>query len=127
MPRSPSTRTSTPTRASCSDCGQCPCPAAIRGDTPPIGLLDFLDRWIARLASSHWTRRQTGHLLVTVAAIALLLALTGLIGTIVLREVVSPAGNTSPALRWAAGGGVLGVGSSYAVRRVRSSRSTTTR
>jgi hypothetical protein len=117
----PAPTTPTTPTGPCTTCGSTPCLALVRAETPPVGWIDFLDRTIARLASSHWTIRQSGHLIAILAAIMLAATLFGLAITNKLPMLIGHAGHTPWGWAYVAGSGVL-AGCGYAARRIRNRR-----
>lgn len=115
--------TSTPTAppAPCATCGSTPCLALVRANIPPVGWIDFLDRTIARLTSSHWTVRQSGHLLAFVLLIGLAGTFVSLAATDKLPALIEHATQTPWGWAYLVGGSAL-AGGGYTIRHVRTRR-----
>ncbi|WP_194828244.1 hypothetical protein [Nocardia sp. XZ_19_231] len=45
----------------CDKCSSPTCLALMRAETPPVNLLDFLDRQIKLITSNHWTWSTIGY------------------------------------------------------------------
>jgi hypothetical protein len=106
-----------PASLPCTVCGSTPCMALIRADVSPVGVIDLIDRTLARLTSSHWTARQSAHLGFIIAMIALAITLF----TLALTDRLGPAISHTTHLPWGwaylTGSSLLGVGG-YAVHRI---------
>ena len=105
------------TSAPCTVCGANPCMALIRADIPPLGLVDLVDRTLARLVSGHWTIRDSLHLIALVTMIAFVVTLA----TLAITDRLIPLGVHAAygSWEWAylTGGGLF-ISGGYAVRRI---------
>jgi hypothetical protein len=107
----------------CTGCGTTPCLALVRADIPPVGWIDFFDRTISRLASGHWTIRQSGHLIGSLAVIMLAGILAGLAAANKLPMLIGQAVHTPWDWAYVAGSGAFASGG-YIVRRLYGRRAT---
>jgi hypothetical protein len=94
--------------------------ARIRADTPPTGVIDLLDRTIARIGSGHWTIRQSGHLI----AITTIIMLGAALVVLSLTDRLTPLASSALTAHGPAclTGGALIAATGYAIRRMRRHR-----
>lgn len=122
MSKKTTSATSTPTPATggripistpCTVCGSTPCMALVRADVPTVGMIDLIDRTLARLTSGHWTARQSAHL----GAIVAMVALAALVLTGDLSRMISDTAQLPWGWAYPTGGGLI-AGGGYVARRM---------
>jgi len=59
----------------CEKCRSLTCLALMRAETPPVNLLDFLDRQVKLITSGHWTWSVVGYCVALALAVVPLMTL----------------------------------------------------
>lgn len=121
----PATAVGTTNSAPCTVCGSTPCMALVRADIPPVGMIDLIDRTLARLTSGHWTARQSAHLGAIIATIVLATTLSALALTNHLGPTISHTTQLPWGWAYLTGSSLLAGGGYVARRILRHRRSST--